>query len=66
MPYTVKQARMLADKSQRDCAEAIGVCEQTYRKIENNPENATIKQAVALSSFLGIPYDDISFIHSSN
>lgn len=66
MPYTVKQARMLADKSQRDCAEALGVCEQTYRKIENNPEDATIKQAMKLSMFLGIPYDDISFVTDSN
>lgn len=66
MVYTVKQARMLADKSQRACAQAIGVCEQTYRKIENNPETATIKQAMDLSSFLGIPYDNISFAHNSN
>lgn len=66
MTYSVKQARMLAGKTQRACAQAIGVCEQTYRKIENHPEDATVKQAMALSSFFGIPYDCISFIQDSN
>ncbi len=66
MVYSVKQARMLAEKTQRACAEAIGVCEQTYRKIEKNPETATVKQALALSSFFGIPYDHISFACGSN
>lgn len=66
MQYTVKQARRLADKSQIESAKAIGVCEHTYRKIERNPETATIKQAKALASFWDIPYDSISFANDSN
>lgn len=66
MQYTVKQARRLAEKSQVATAAAIGVCEHTYRKIERNPELATVKQAQALASFFGIPYDCISFTCNSN
>jgi len=66
MQYTVKQARRLAEKSQRESAKAIGVCEHTYRKIEHNPEIATVKQAQELASFFNIPYDAISFVSNSN
>ena len=65
MQFTVKQARRLAEKSQIESAKAIGVCEHTYRKIEKNPEIATVKQAKELASFFGIPYDSISFTRSS-
>ena len=64
--YTVRQARRLAEKSQIQSANAIGVCEHTYRKIERNPELATVKQAKDLASFFGIPYDSISFTNNSN
>ena len=66
MTYTIRQARRLAEKSQRASAQAIGVCEQTYRKLENNPEMATVKQAKELASFFGVPYDDIIFTRDSN
>ena len=66
MSYTLRQARMLADKSQIQSANAIGVCLQTYRKLEKNPEQATIAQAKALSSFFGVPYDSIFFDNNSN
>lgn len=66
MGYTLRQARMLADKSQIQSANAIGVCLQTYRKLEKNPEQVTISQAKALSSFFGLPYDAIFFDSNSN
>jgi DNA-binding XRE family transcriptional regulator len=66
MGYTVRQARMLADKSQSESANAIGVCLQTYRKLEKNPEKATIEQAKTLSRFFGLPYDAIFFDNNSN
>ena len=65
MQYTVRQARRLAEKSQIESAKAIGVCEHTYRKIERNPELATVKQAKDLAQFWGIPYDSISFAQAS-
>lgn len=66
MSYTVRQARMLADKSQSESANAIGVCLQTYRKLEKNPEKVTIEQAKILSKFFGLPYDAIFFDSNSN
>ena len=66
MGYTLRQARMLADKSQIQSANAIGVCLQTYRKLEKNPEQATIAQAKTLSRFFGVPYDSIFFDTDSN
>lgn len=66
MSYTVKQARRIAEKSQTDAAKAIGVCLSTYRKLEEAPENMTIKQAMTAAKFFGIPYDDIFFASNSN
>jgi DNA-binding XRE family transcriptional regulator len=61
MACTLRQARRLAEKTQNETAKAIGVCEHTYRKIEKNPEIATIKQAYDLAAFFGLELDDISF-----
>ena len=59
--YTVKQARLLAGKTQNEAAQALRVCKDTYRALEADPERATIKQALELSHFFGIPYDAIIF-----
>ncbi len=61
MQYSVKQARLLANFTQSQVAQKLGVCEQTYRKIEKKPESATIKQAKELSCLFGVPYDNIIF-----
>lgn len=61
MVYTIRQARRLADKTQVETAKAIGVCEQTYRRIEKNPELATVKQATDLAQYFGLTLDEISF-----
>lgn len=66
MQYTVKQARQLAGKRQAEVASAIGVCEQTYRRIERNPETATVAQAKLISWFLGFPFDNIFFTKDSS
>ena len=65
MSFTLKQARRYAEKTQKQVATAIDVCVDTYRAIEENPENATIKQAKAISEYLGIPYNDIFFGNKS-
>lgn len=66
MVLTLKQARRMAEKTQSEAAHALGVSEKTYRKIEKNPEIATIKQAKTLASYFGYPYDSISFATHSN
>lgn len=61
MLLTVKQARLLSEKTQRQMAEALSMHVDTYRKIEKQPDAATIKQANEISRITGIPYDQIFF-----
>lgn len=65
MPYTVKQARRLADKTQAEMAKYLGVSRDTYRKIELFPEQATVKQAQDISAITKIPVDQIFFAGNS-
>lgn len=61
MNFTLKQARKLADKTQMQAAACIGVCVETYRAIELNPEKATVEQAKKLSAFFNLSYNQIFF-----
>ena len=61
MLFTLKSARMYSGLSQRHLADMLGTCEDTYRKIEREPDIATIKQAKLLSAAIGISYDVIFF-----
>jgi transcriptional regulator with XRE-family HTH domain len=61
MSLTLKQVRLLKEKSQHDLAEMLGVHVQTYRKLEENPNLVTIGQAKKLAKYLGISYDEIFF-----
>lgn len=58
---TVKQARVLAEKTQTDMALALGVCLQTYRKLEENPEKMTIAQAKCFCAAVAQPINSVSF-----
>ncbi len=59
--YTVKQARMLKGKTQAEMADCLGVCRDTYRAIEQNPDRATVKQAKAISEYLELDIEQIFF-----
>lgn len=61
MQLTLKQTRLIKEKTQDEMAQMLGVHVQTYRKLEENPENVTIGQAKKISSFLDISYNDIFF-----
>lgn len=61
MSLTLKQARLVSGKTQRELADFLGIHLQTYRKIEVKPETATIKQAKDISKLLGISYNEIFF-----
>ena len=61
MKLNLKQARRLKDKTQEEMAQLLEVHIQTYRKIEENPDLATVGQAKRISDFLEIPYDEIFF-----
>lgn len=66
MELTLRQARKMKEISQRTVADKLKVCEDTYRKIEKNPDLATIGQAKILSDLLGIAYDVIFFDNNSS
>lgn len=61
MSLTLKQARLLKDKSQEQMAQLLGIHVQTYRKLEENPENVTIGQAKLICNVLEQTYDTIFF-----
>ena len=58
---SLKQARILREKTQDYMAELLGIHVQTYRKLEQNPDNVTVGQAKVISKNLGFPYDTIFF-----
>lgn len=65
MTLTLRQARLVKELTQEQMADILGVHVQTYRKIELNPDSATIKEAKILASKLGLDYNDIFFGNNS-
>jgi DNA-binding XRE family transcriptional regulator len=61
MALSLKQARLLQEKSQQEVANFLKVHVQTYRKLEENPDLVKVGQAKELSSFLHVSYDEIFF-----
>ncbi len=59
MMYTVKLARIAAGLTQVQMAEKMGVSRDVYRKIELNPECATIAQAKQVAAITNTPIDVI-------
>lgn len=59
--YSIKQARLLAEKTQEETADYLGIHKQTYAKIERNPELATIGQAKLISKFFNRRIDEMVF-----
>ena len=57
----VKQARLLREKTQQDVADHLGIHVQTYRRIEEHSDEATIEQAKKIACFLEFEVDDIFF-----
>lgn len=61
MSLSLKQIRLVKGKTQEEMANLLSVHVQTYRKLEENPEEVTIKQAKLISAFLDVSYNDIFF-----
>ena len=66
MLLTLKQARLIRELTQEQVAELLGVHVQTYRKIEQDPDEATVKQAKTLSDKLNVDYNEIFFGNNSS
>lgn len=58
---TLKQARTLKEETQESMAKLLNVHVQTYRKLEQNPDEVTVGQAKVISNYLGFSYDVIFF-----
>lgn len=65
MQLTVKQARTLREKTQKEMAKEMGISRDTYRKIEDNPDSATIWQAKMFCRITGFAIDQIFFFNNS-
>lgn len=61
MKLSLKAARVDANLTQEDMAKALDVHVQTYRKLEEHPDTATIEQAKIISECVNRPYDEIFF-----
>lgn len=61
MILSVKQARVLAGKTQQEMAESMGIHRHTYAKIEQDPEIATIRQAEEIARITGFDLEQIFF-----
>lgn len=61
MELSLKQWRLIKAKTQEEMAERLGMHVQTYRRLEENPDEVTIKQAKIISDFFGVSYNDIFF-----
>lgn len=63
---TVKQARVGADLTQQQTADALGVHVQTYARMEKHPEDMTMKEAHAFAEIVNVPIESISFLPSNS
>ena len=61
MTLSLRQTRRLKEKTQAEMAKMLKVHVMTYRKIEENPDVATIEQAKKISEYLGVNYNEIFF-----
>ncbi len=59
MPITLRQARRIADLTQKQMADILGMAINTYRKLEEDPSKATIEQAKKVSVATGFPVEQI-------
>ena len=61
MKLSLKAARVDANLTQEDMAKALNIHVQTYRKLEEKPDTATIEQAKIISERVGRSYNEIFF-----
>lgn len=61
MILTIKQARLLKGFTQNEMANQLNVHVQTYRNMENDPDEVTVGNAKKICDLLEISYDQIFF-----
>lgn len=65
MAQSIRSVRRSKEITQQDMADSLRIHVQTYRKIEENPESATVAQARQIADRLGVAYDDLLFTQDS-
>jgi DNA-binding XRE family transcriptional regulator len=63
---SIQEARTELGFTQSDMADQLGVTRQTYAKMEQHPEELTIKDARLICSILGKKCEDIFFASMVN
>ncbi len=58
---TIEEARRSLGITQDDMADELSITRQTYAKMEQNPENITIRDARTICSILGKRFGEIFF-----
>ena len=66
MQITMKQARVGAEMTQQQVADKLGVHVQTYQRMEQHPQDVTIRQGKEFSAIVGCSFEDIFFAADSN
>lgn len=64
--FTLKQARLLKELTQKEMSKKLGISEYVYRKYECNTDKIPIGVAQKITSILGMSYDSIFFSHNSS
>ena len=66
MQITMKQARVGAEMTQQQVADRMGIHVQTYQRMEQHPQDVTIKQGKIFSEIVGCNFEDVFFDSNSN
>ena len=61
LKFTVKQARMYADISQKEMSDFLEMCKETYIAKEKNPGKFSIAEGRKISLKTGVPMDLLIF-----
>lgn len=59
---TMIMARIGANLTQQQLADALGVHVQTYQRMEKHPEDISIKHANEFARIVGVPLKNINFL----
>lgn len=60
--YTPKQARRLADKTQQEVADFLGIHVCTYKQWEKNPLRFSVSNGKRFAEYVNVPFDSIFFV----
>lgn len=63
---SLKQLRVMNGYTQAQIANALRMHVTTYRRIEQHPETATVKEGKALANLYGVDFNQIIFDGTTN